>query len=945
MGNEVFSLYQFNESVLFMKIDHISLKLEKRVIIFFAASLALLGIVFRYAGLDFVSIDMKGFLFNWYDAMAQNGFVSLQTPFSNYTPPYLYLLGFAAKTQYFLPKIISIKLISIFFDLLSAFVVYKILEVRHPRKEIALLGSAIFLLLPTIFLNSAYWGQADSIYVCFLLIFIYFTLRNQPLLSIIFFGIAFSFKAQSLFLSPFLLLLVIKKRIPWRYLAIIPLVYVAMMIPAVIAGRPFFELMTIYAEQAGSYHFLTLAAPNIYVFISNELYDPILTIGICIAAILIAAWIVVYSYKIEKFTPEIIIFSAFVSAAIVPFLLPKMHDRYFYLADALSLLVVFYIPKTWFFALGYQVTSGLAYSIFLLFPKAEPYKESILIIAAMINMALVGLSLYKQWDLISKDTPTKAPQNKLRKNISDYFSRKTLQIRPYLLFFLILSIGLAARLWDFRSLPPGLNPDEASIGIDSYYLYKYGIDRNGTSYPIHLISWGSGQNALYAYILLPLIALRGLNVETIRFPMLFSGILSMPLMYLAGKKMLGEEFGLLSMFLMAISPWHIVNSRWAVESNILPFVFLAGFTLMLFSTPKNAAFLLSCVFFSLCLYAYGTAYVAIPIFLLFSIPILFYAKRITGRQIIIGLSVFSLIAFPIAMFVIVNTFRLQTIQIGLITIPRLPVEARYESMAAIFNASPLSLLFENVKVLLNLLWSQEDSYASSHVAPFGYFYKITFPLIIAGIFTAIPFRKDDRENRVERFLLLAWGLAAISIGLVSSVNLTRINLIFTPFLFYLALLAFRLNKRIDHSLSITLFVLLVGFALFSKAYHGEEYQKRLQSGFNSGIIPAIEYAAKNNNGAPICFTESLSSAYIYMLYSQRPRPLEYAANKQWIYPSNYPSDPARSPRTLGKYHFQLSDCSADSQSEYILLLGESPNNYIDYKIKKFDKYQVYLPKK
>ena len=35
------------------------------------------------------------------------------------------------------------------------------------------------------------------------------------------------------------------------------------------------------------------------------------------------------------------------------------------------------------------------------------------------------------------------------------------------------------------------------------------------------------------------------------------------------------------MFFMAVSPWHIVNSRWAVESNIMPFLFLAGFTALL----------------------------------------------------------------------------------------------------------------------------------------------------------------------------------------------------------------------------------------------------------------------------------------------------------------------------------------------------------------------------
>ena len=33
------------------------------------------------------------------------------------------------------------------------------------------------------------------------------------------------------------------------------------------------------------------------------------------------------------------------SVALVPFLLPKMHDRYFYPADIFSLLAAFYMPE------------------------------------------------------------------------------------------------------------------------------------------------------------------------------------------------------------------------------------------------------------------------------------------------------------------------------------------------------------------------------------------------------------------------------------------------------------------------------------------------------------------------------------------------------------------------------------------------------------------------
>src|SRR6266498_235463 len=122
--------------------------------------------------------------------------------------------------------------------------------------------------------------------------------------------------------------------------------------------------------------------------------------------------------------------------------------------------------------------------------------------------------------------------------------------KAHWLFLVILAVGIFARTWEFSKVPPGLNPDEASIGVEAYYLFKFGMDRNGISFPVHLISWGSGQNALYAYLIMPFIALRGLNAQSIRLPMMLSGILSLPLMYYVGRQMFGNKYALVAMFFL-----------------------------------------------------------------------------------------------------------------------------------------------------------------------------------------------------------------------------------------------------------------------------------------------------------------------------------------------------------------------------------------------------------
>jgi Gpi18-like mannosyltransferase len=324
----------------------------KRAFWALAGVLLVAGVFARYAGLERVSIDMQAFLLAWYDEMAEDGFAALQQPFSNYTPPYLYLLGLATLTQAVLPSVTAIKLISILFDVFSAFLVYRIVQLRRPDGPMPLIGAAVFFLLPTVVLNSSVWGQADAIYTAFLLTCLYCLIKGRALAAIIFFAVSLSFKAQAVFLAPFLLLLAARKRISWFLFGSVPVVYILMMVPAMIAGRSLVDVLGIYANQANAYRYLSLNAPNLYVFVPNYLYESAVLVGIFITFVVVAAWVAIYAYKLREFSPESILLSASASAAIVPYFLPKMHERYFYPAEVLVLLTAILVPRVWLIALG-----------------------------------------------------------------------------------------------------------------------------------------------------------------------------------------------------------------------------------------------------------------------------------------------------------------------------------------------------------------------------------------------------------------------------------------------------------------------------------------------------------------------------------------------------------------------------------------------------------------
>jgi len=360
-----------------------------------------IAIALRYFSLLYTNRDLIGYE-NWYDRILVLGFPrSLAGEFSIYTPPYTYLLTLVTFSRNFLPKLIAIKLIPIGFDLINAIIIYNIIRVKHAQ-NIALFASLIFLLAPTIVINSALWGQIDSIYTTFILLSIYYILTGRSVWAVLFFGVSFSIKAQAVFLTPLLFLLTLKKRIPWQSYLLIPLVYFVMMLPAIFAGRPMVDTFFVYLHQAGEFRLLSMNAPNWYVFFPESAYNILALPGLIFSGSLLAIWVYLSARRNIELTTDQILFLALVSVALVPFITPKMHDRYFYLADVLSIILAFYILDMWIVPIAYQAVSLLSYMPFLFALPAGILLSS----AVIINTFVIGFLLWKQSVMINGKAET-----------------------------------------------------------------------------------------------------------------------------------------------------------------------------------------------------------------------------------------------------------------------------------------------------------------------------------------------------------------------------------------------------------------------------------------------------------------------------------------------------------------------------------------------------------
>ena len=157
-----------------------------------------------------------------------------------------------------------------------------------------------------------------------------------------------------------------------------------------------------------------------------------------------------------------------------------------------------------------------------------------------------------------------------------------------ILFWSILILTVILRCIQFGTVPDGINQDEAMGAMDAWALSKYGTDRFGTFLPVHFEAWKYSQmSVLLSYCMIPFIKLFGFNTVTVRLPMLLISCGAVALMYLVAEKLFDERIGLIAMLLTAINPWQFMQSRWSLDCNLFPHVFLLAFYLLLLGLEKS----------------------------------------------------------------------------------------------------------------------------------------------------------------------------------------------------------------------------------------------------------------------------------------------------------------------------------------------------------------------
>ena len=232
------------------------------------------------------------------------------------------------------------------------------------------------LFLPTVLINGSLWGQIDASYTAFSLIALYYLQKDKPFFASIWFGVALSFKLQAIFFLPvFMLYFWYHYRKKIAYVFIVPMVYYALCLPALIAGRSFEDITTIYLLQTQTYPLLTLNMPNMYQWFPNQRYEDLNLFAIGLFTALMAMqWLAMLIQKITLNREHILLFTYW-SILMANFFLPAMHERYLFAADVIVIILVLQHGKKYYMALITQVISLLAYAPFIFSQTPIPHDE------------------------------------------------------------------------------------------------------------------------------------------------------------------------------------------------------------------------------------------------------------------------------------------------------------------------------------------------------------------------------------------------------------------------------------------------------------------------------------------------------------------------------------------------------------------------------------------
>ena len=469
------------------------------------------------------------------------------------------------------------------------------------------------------------------------------------------------------------------------------------------------------------------------------------------------------------------------------------------------------------------------------------------------------------------------------------------------LLSIIFCLALSIRLYKLDTIPKGVLDDEASYGYIAYSILHTGKDERGVSMPLHFKAFGDEKLPGYAYILVPIVNIFGLNNFSTRLPSAFAGsLLVLAVFAMLRALRIAREQSLFGSLMVSISPWTIVLSRFAFESNLALLLFVVGLW-SLFSSlqSKRQVYVVITIFFFACTWYMYIPYRFITIVLLFIYLILIYKEKIVTKKYILGLSLFALVLVaPLLPHTFSKSGTARLDQVGLFNSTGIvhTINDR-RGYCGQYVPHPICVLLANkpitiaTQVISNqirsfspefLFLSAEKDILYLSVADYGVLPVVLLPFFVAGVLVLLTNQIRRSKNSVLLFILLALFVTTLPSALVGPPQRVRLSALL-PFLIiiismgYYHMVSIFKNRSTQLLLSIITWsiTLIVGCTFIIDLFF--IHIPKLKIDYESDIPAVMKYIHTHANHTDVYFDKFNNNFPMLYAYHNAINPVDYHA--------------------------------------------------------------------
>ena len=524
------------------------------------------------------------------------------------------------------------------------------------------------------------------------------------------------------------------------------------------------------------------------------------------------------------------------------------------------------------------------------------------------------------------------------KIIEKYFKKENLKIRRkliYLVLIVVAGLAIFTRFYKIDTLLNGLHVDETGMAYDAFCIANYGVDRYLNKFPVYMINFGGGQSALYTYLSAIAIKFLGLNILSIRLPGIVLSLFAIFMGFLLIKKNYGVKWAIIFMLLMIVCPWHVMQSRFGLDCNLLSSMIMISIVLLLIS-KKHWHYFVTGIFFGLTLYTYALSYIILPIFLSLTLVYMLYTKRIKFIDVVLLGVPILIFAIPLILMLLVNMGYIEQIN-SFITIPKM---FSYRGGEISFEN-----IWENLKMFKTIVTSDQFIYNS--IPQFGTIYLFAIPLMYGGMIIAII---ETIKNIAKRkfsisaiFMFLF--IANIILMCLTGVNVNKINSIYISLLYFVFIMIRFVYRHFKLGfVTICIMYLIMSILFFEYYFNDYNNENSIIGLVDKNMVSLVQEIESLNSDKNIYLEINTHQPWIYVLYSLEMSPYEFNETKSDDSKENW-----NNMYNVGRYHFELPETLEEGIYVFEKGIEESDEQETfkdelvsdGYKLKDYGNYEIY----